>query len=98
MRILGIDPGYAIVGYGVLDYAKNRFAVVGYGAITTKAHTPLEEMLCNVKSNVRNGSIILMHDFIGKNSPTPEALRQIIPMLLELGYEFVTVSQLLEGG
>ncbi len=58
------------------------------------AHTPLEEMLCNVKSNVRNGSIILMHDFIGKNSPTPAALRQIIPMLRELGYEMVTVSQL----
>jgi peptidoglycan/xylan/chitin deacetylase (PgdA/CDA1 family) len=39
-----------------------------------------------------------MHDFIGKNSPTPEALRSVIPMLLELGYEFVTVSQLLEEG
>lgn len=35
MRILGIDPGYAIVGYGVLDYSANRFEVVGFGAITT---------------------------------------------------------------
>ncbi len=45
MRILGIDPGYAIVGYGVVDYEKNRFSVKGYGAITTKANTPFPERL-----------------------------------------------------
>ncbi len=45
MRILGIDPGYAIVGYGIVDYQKNRFNVVGYGAITTKAKTPFEGRL-----------------------------------------------------
>lgn len=37
MRIVGIDPGYAIVGYGVLDYSASRFSVVEYGAITTPA-------------------------------------------------------------
>lgn len=37
MRILGIDPGYAIVGYGVVDYNNNHFSVVEYGAITTPA-------------------------------------------------------------
>jgi len=37
MRILGIDPGFAIVGVGVIDYEGNRFGVVEYGAITTKA-------------------------------------------------------------
>lgn len=62
------------------------------------AHTPQNEIYKNVKKNTKNGSIILMHDFIGKNSPTPDALRRIIPMLQELGYEFVTVSQLLAGG
>lgn len=40
MIILGIDPGYAIVGYGVLDYKNNHFTVVDYGAILTDAHTP----------------------------------------------------------
>ena len=60
------------------------------------AHTPIAEICRNVRENTKNGSIILMHDFIGKKSPTPEALRRIIPMLLELGFEFVTVSQLLE--
>ena len=37
MRVLGIDPGYAIVGYGAIDYTANRFTVLKYGAITTKA-------------------------------------------------------------
>ncbi len=37
MRILGIDPGYAIVGVGVVDFEGNRFEVVEYGAITTEA-------------------------------------------------------------
>ncbi|MCL2036757.1 MAG: crossover junction endodeoxyribonuclease RuvC [Oscillospiraceae bacterium] len=37
MRIIGIDPGYATVGYGVIDYEKSRFSVVSYGAITTSA-------------------------------------------------------------
>ncbi len=40
MIILGIDPGYAIVGWGVLEYTANKFRVLGYGAITTDAHTP----------------------------------------------------------
>ncbi len=52
MRILGIDPGYAIVGYGVVDYGKNRFNTVGYGAITTRAHTPIEDRLLDIYNDV----------------------------------------------
>ena len=37
MIILGIDPGYAIVGYGVIEYKASRFRVIDYGAITTPA-------------------------------------------------------------
>lgn len=37
MIILGIDPGYAIIGYGIIDYTDNHFKVLDYGAITTKA-------------------------------------------------------------
>ena len=40
MIILGIDPGYAIVGWGVIEYTSNRFTVVDYGAVTTEAQTP----------------------------------------------------------
>ena len=45
MRILGIDPGYAIVGYGVIDYQNTRFSVVDYGAIFTDAGVPFNERL-----------------------------------------------------
>jgi len=43
--ILGIDPGYAIVGYGVINYEKNHFSVIDYGAITTEAKTPFNQRL-----------------------------------------------------
>ncbi len=45
MRVLGIDPGYAIVGYGIVDYVGNRFTPVAYGVVTTPAHTPFEDRL-----------------------------------------------------
>lgn len=48
MRIIGIDPGYAIVGFGVLDYARHKFGVVDYGAITTSADTPFEKRLLEI--------------------------------------------------
>ncbi len=45
MRILGIDPGYATVGYGVLDFDGVRFTVRDFGAITTKAGLPFTRRL-----------------------------------------------------
>ena len=45
MIILGIDPGYAIVGYWVLEYQSGRFRVIDYGAITTDAGTPFNRRL-----------------------------------------------------
>lgn len=35
MRILGIDPGYAITGYSIIDYEGNRFKLIDSGAVTT---------------------------------------------------------------
>ncbi len=37
MLVLGIDPGYAIIGYGVVSYDNIRFKPVEYGAVTTDA-------------------------------------------------------------
>ncbi|MBO5274305.1 MAG: crossover junction endodeoxyribonuclease RuvC [Clostridia bacterium] len=42
MRILGIDPGIAIVGYGVIDYKASHFTTLGHGAVLTPAHTAPE--------------------------------------------------------
>ena len=38
MIVLGIDPGFAIVGWGVIDYSANRHRPIAFGAITTRAH------------------------------------------------------------
>ncbi len=48
MRIIGIDPGYAIVGYGVLEFDNTRFKVVNYGAITTAPETPFDKRLAEI--------------------------------------------------
>ena len=45
MIVVGIDPGYAIVGYGVLKYEGNKFTVLDYGRITTEANTPIASRL-----------------------------------------------------
>jgi len=45
MRIIGIDPGYAIVGYGVVDYVSGRFKTVDYGAVRTAADMSFEQRI-----------------------------------------------------
>lgn len=45
VRIIGIDPGYAIVGVGVVDYVKNKFYPVKFGAVDTPAGTPFNTRL-----------------------------------------------------
>lgn len=43
--IFGIDPGYAIVGCGVVRYENNNFSLVGYGAVTTDKDMPFNKRL-----------------------------------------------------
>lgn len=45
MRIIGIDPGTGILGFGVIDADKGKVRMVTAGVITTPAHTPLDERL-----------------------------------------------------
>ena len=45
MLILGIDPGYAIIGWGVIRYERGRFIPVDFGAITTPAGMPFNRRL-----------------------------------------------------
>lgn len=48
MRILGIDPGVAIVGFGVIDVERGRQRMVQYGAIRTAAELPLAARLLQI--------------------------------------------------
>jgi crossover junction endodeoxyribonuclease RuvC len=52
MRILGIDPGYAILGYGVVDVKGNRFVPVEYGAVTTDKDMEMPDRLKHLYSEL----------------------------------------------
>ena len=45
MVILGIDPGFAIIGYGAVETSRGTHRMLTYGAITTEAHTEMSSRL-----------------------------------------------------
>lgn len=48
MRILGIDPGYATIGFGLVEVERAQMHMVTYGAITTQAGIPLSRRLYQI--------------------------------------------------
>ena len=53
MIVLGLDPGYAIVGYGVIDTEKGKHRLLGYGAITTPAGMEMSRRLLEISRDMR---------------------------------------------
>ena len=74
---------------------------MGYATILWSKDTrdwscpPVDDVISSVLSQTENGDIVLFHDYNAKNSPTPEALRQILPDLLSEGYIPITVSEMI---
>ena len=52
MIILGIDPGLAIVGWGVIESERGTVRPIAYGAITTPAHTDIEARLLMIQNDL----------------------------------------------
>lgn len=52
MRILGIDPGIAIVGFGLIEAEKSQCKMLQYGAITTQAGLPLSKRLYQIERDM----------------------------------------------
>lgn len=52
MIILGIDPGYAIVGYGALRFERGQYRAIGFGAITTEAGRDFSARLQYIYDNM----------------------------------------------
>lgn len=69
MVVLGVDPGYAIIGYGVVSFDNVRFKPIEYGAITTKAHTLFTDRL----SKIYNG----ISDIIDRLKPEAVAIEKL---------------------
>ncbi|MDY6065697.1 MAG: crossover junction endodeoxyribonuclease RuvC [Finegoldia sp.] len=69
MRVLGIDPGIAIVGYAVLESEKNRIRCLEYGCITTSSKDRLPDRLDYIKKN--------LDDIIDEFHPTESAFEEL---------------------
>ncbi len=52
MRILGIDPGYATIGYGIIEYDNFRFKTITYGAIITTPKDAFVDRLCSIYDDI----------------------------------------------
>jgi len=77
MRILGVDPGFAITGYSVIDYIGNKFKLITSGAVTTEAHTSftlrLEKLfddLTNIITEYKPDAISVEELFFNNNAKT----------------------------
>lgn len=77
MVVLGIDPGYAIVGCGTVSYERGRFALMEAGAITTPPKIPFEARLeiiyrdiCALLERVRPDVMAIEELFFSQNKTT----------------------------
>jgi len=89
MRIIGLDPGTATTGYGVIDVVDGAFHMVEYGVITTKPHTPMQERLEIIYEDMN--SLIAEHNpdtagieelFFGRNVTTAITVGQARGVIL----------------
>ncbi|MDR2964811.1 MAG: crossover junction endodeoxyribonuclease RuvC [Treponema sp.] len=93
-RILGIDPGLASTGWGVLEDAAGKIKYIDHGVITTKADQPRAERLFFIMHSIRNiiekfkpAEAAIEHLFFGKNVssaiPVAEARGVVSAVLAE---------------
>lgn len=90
MKILGIDPGTIVTGYGVIECDGDDMALVDYGAITMKERSPIGERLHYIHTELitvierhRPDSVAVEQPFVAKNVKTALAIgrAQAVAML-----------------
>lgn len=71
MRVLGIDPGYATIGYGILDFdkSKNKTVVIDYGVIETPKNEGFPQRLVMIEEGI--------HALIDKYSPDEVSIEEL---------------------
>ena len=69
MRILGIDPGFATIGFGLITVDRGQVHMVTYGAITTPAGLPLSKRLYQIGTD--------MEDLIGQLKPDVISIEEL---------------------
>ena len=83
MRILGIDPGIAIVGFGILDKQGSKLVPVQYGSIQTEAHTDpalrlkqIYDGVCHLIDQYKPEAMAVEKLFFNRNVTTAFAVGQ----------------------
>lgn len=71
MRILGIDPGYATIGFGILDFdkSKNKTTVVDYGVIETPKNEGFPQRLVMIEDGI--------HALLDKYAPDEVSIEEL---------------------
>ncbi len=89
LRVMGIDPGYAIAGYGFVDSARSGITPVAFGAVTTGAHVELGVRLCEIYDDFsallaeyKPGSAAVETLFYTKNKTTAIAVAEARGVIL----------------
>lgn len=52
LKILGIDPGYAILGFGIIEMKGNKFSLIDYGTINTDVSMEMPDRLVQIYSGL----------------------------------------------
>ncbi|WP_217562659.1 polysaccharide deacetylase family protein [Paenibacillus sp. GbtcB18] len=92
-------PPYGCFPEAAVPYVEHlgyRFVLWSRDMYLKDWELPGADVLANrILTNVRSGSIILLHDGGGNREQTVEAVKKILPLLTQQGYQFVTVSKLI---
>ena len=92
MRILGIDPGTAITGFGLIEVKGNRFIYLDHGCILTDSNVPMEKRIQKIYENILelvdryNPSDLAIEElFFNKNVQTALTVGQARGVVLLVG-------------
>ena len=74
MRVLGVDPGTVVVGYGIIESKDDKIVMLDCGALNTPARTPIGERLsylynrlCEIVARYQPDALAVEQPFISKN-------------------------------
>lgn len=92
MRILGIDPGYGITGYSIIDYIGNKFKLIDSGAIKTDSKMSFPLRLSEIYTDLNNiidayepDAISVEELFFNNNAKTAINVAQARGVILVVG-------------
>ena len=94
IRILGIDPGFAITGYSIIDYIGNKFKLITSGAVLTNAGESFPDRLFKLNNELENiiddyrpDAISVEELFFNNNAKTAINVAQARGVILVVGIQ-----------